>query len=157
MSKKQIQAVERSITEKILIITGGPGVGKTAVVTRILKLYEQYSKVTLTAAPTGRAAIRLQELAGVYASTVHRLLECTGSFTFRKNRQNQLSCDLMVIDEFSMMDIHLTFALFQSLPSNTVLIIVGDPDQLPSVGPGNLLHVGPVSIFPFTNLIANEF
>ena len=141
LSQSQRKVLEYALKEKVLIVTGGPGVGKTATVTRILKLFEKYNLSTLLCAPTGRAAVRLQELSGTQASTVHRLLECSSGFSFLRNRENRLDCKLLIVDEFSMMDMALTHALFQAIPSDAMLVIVGDPDQLPSVGPGNVLKV----------------
>ena len=142
LSSGQVEALRLCLREKLVVITGGPGVGKTATVTRIMKLFEQHGLSTLVCAPTGRAAIRLQELSGIPASTVHRLLECAAGFTFQRNEENPLNCQLLVIDEFSMMDLALTHALFRAIPSNALVVVVGDPDQLPSVGPGNVLRVG---------------
>lgn len=139
LSSGQREVLELALTEKVLIVTGGPGVGKTATVTRIMKLFEKYDMPILVCAPTGRAAIRLQELSGLMACTVHRLLECAPGFAFHRNEENPLHCKLLVVDEFSMMDLNLANALFKALPSDILLVIVGDADQLPSVGPGNVL------------------
>ena len=141
LSSKQIDAVKKSLTSKVLIITGGPGVGKTLTISRILSIYQKYGIESSLCAPTGRAAVRLQELCNYPASTVHRLLGSSTTLKSGKNQEDPLTCKLLVIDEFSMMDLQLTNALLEAVPSDAVVIIVGDADQLPSVGPGQVLYV----------------
>ena len=147
----QRQAIFAAASEKLLIVTGGPGTGKTTTLRGILDLFEQMRLKTLLAAPTGRAAKRLTELTGRDASTIHRLLEVdvspeTGDMVFVHNQRNPLSCDAVIVDESSMVDLLLMHDLVQALPENARLILVGDPDQLPSVGAGNV----------FSDLIRSE-
>lgn len=147
----QRQAIFAAASEKLLIVTGGPGTGKTTTLRGILDLFEQMRLKTLLAAPTGRAAKRLTELTGRDASTIHRLLEVdvspeTGDMVFVHNQRNPLNCDAVIVDESSMVDLLLMHDLVQALPENARLILVGDPDQLPSVGAGNV----------FSDLIRSE-
>lgn len=140
LSPSQKEAITTALTSNLLIITGGPGVGKTTLVNSILKVLSAKSIRILLAAPTGRAAKRLSESTGMQAKTIHRLLEtnpATGSFV--KNEKNMLECDLLVVDEASMIDIPLMHNLLKALPETSSLLVVGDIDQLPSVGPGQLL------------------
>ena len=139
----QRNAIYAAASEKLLIVTGGPGTGKTTTLRGILDLFEQMRLKTFLAAPTGRAAKRLTELTGRDASTIHRLLEVdvspeSGEMVFVHNLHNPLNCDAVIVDESSMVDLLLMFELVQALPESCRLILVGDPDQLPSVGAGNV-------------------
>ena len=140
LSDSQRNAIRLALSSKAVIITGGPGVGKTTLVNTIL-LTLQAKKITDTlCAPTGRAAKRLSESTGLEAKTIHRLLEFDPqSFGFKRNRENPLETDLLVIDEASMVDIVLMNRLLAALPDKAALMLVGDVDQLPSVGPGAVL------------------
>jgi len=140
-SPEQRQAIEESLRQKILIITGGPGTGKTTLIRAIVELYEQWGRRVLLAAPTGRAAKRLSEATGREARTIHRLLEYNPREEgFRRHERNPLNGEVLIIDEFSMVDVLLMEALIRAIPLGMRLILVGDSDQLPSVGPGNLLR-----------------
>ena len=139
----QREAICAAASERLLLVTGGPGTGKTTTLRGILELFRRMHYKTLLAAPTGRAAKRLTEVTGRDASTIHRLLEVdvspeTGEMVFVHNARNPLSCDAVIVDETSMVDLLLMHALVQALPATARLILVGDPDQLPSVGPGNV-------------------
>ena len=139
----QKEAIYAAASEKLLLVTGGPGTGKTTTLRGILELFERLHLKTLLAAPTGRAAKRLSEVTGREASTIHRLLEVdispeTGEMVFVHNARNPLSCDAVIVDETSMVDLLLMHDLVLALPEASRLILVGDPDQLPSVGPGNV-------------------
>jgi exodeoxyribonuclease V alpha subunit len=140
LSFSQKQAIEKALSSKVLIITGGPGVGKTTLVNSILKILEAKKLNIALAAPTGRAAKRLSESTGLEAKTLHRLLETNpAEGGFAKNEHYPLSCDLLVIDEMSMVDVPLMYALLKAVPPKAALLLVGDIDQLPSVGPGQVL------------------
>ena len=140
MADSQRQALRLALSSKVLVITGGPGVGKTTLVNSILRaLVAKAVKVALCA-PTGRAAKRLTETTGVEAKTIHRLLETDPkNGGFRRDEQNPLDCELLVVDETSMVDVPLMRALVRALPDRAALLLVGDVDQLPSVGPGQVL------------------
>jgi len=140
LSPSQQQAVRLALTSKVLVITGGPGVGKTTLVNSILlSLRAKALNVTLCA-PTGRAAKRLSESTGLEAKTIHRLLEFDPQgFGFKRNKDNPLETELLVIDESSMVDVALMNRLLSAVPDKAGLLIVGDVDQLPSVGPGSVL------------------
>jgi exodeoxyribonuclease V alpha subunit len=140
LSISQRAAIELVLQHKVSVITGGPGVGKTTLVNSILKILSAKRISIGLCAPTGRAAKRLSESTGMEAKTVHRLLEFDPSvFNFKHNEENPLDLDCLVIDESSMMDIVLMNQLLKAVPSNAALLIVGDVDQLPSVGPGSVL------------------
>ena len=139
----QKEAILAAAAEQLLLVTGGPGTGKTTTLRGILDLFDRMHLRTFLAAPTGRAAKRLSELTGRDASTIHRLLEVdvsSGSeeMVFVHNRHNPLVCDAVIVDETSMVDLLLMYALVEALPERCRLILVGDPDQLPSVGAGNV-------------------
>ncbi|HEY5501410.1 MAG TPA: ATP-dependent RecD-like DNA helicase [Candidatus Humimicrobiaceae bacterium] len=141
IDEDQLEAVTCAISEKILVITGSPGTGKSTILNYILKIFEGKNVIVKLAAPTGRAAKRLSETTGKEAKTIHRLLEYNPKLnTFSKNRLNKLSCDLLIIDEASMLDIKLIRNLIEAIDYSTRIIFVGDVDQLPSVGPGNVLN-----------------
>lgn len=138
----QKDAIRLALSSRIMVLTGGPGTGKTTTVNAILSLYEaSYDRVSLCA-PTGRAAKRLSELTGHKASTIHRLLEVdytSGTLRFIHNAKNLLKCDVVILDEVSMVDVKLFQALLAALRPSCRIVLVGDADQLPSVGPGNIL------------------
>jgi exodeoxyribonuclease V alpha subunit len=141
LAPSQREALKTILTNRIAIITGGPGVGKTTLVNSILMILRAKGMKCLLCAPTGRAAKRLSETTGVEAKTMHRLLEvdpATGRFS--RNEDKPLECDLLIMDETSMVDVLLMYALLRALPKTSALIMVGDVDQLPAVGPGNALR-----------------
>lgn len=139
-SEEQLNAIKLSLENKLLIITGGPGTGKTTALKGIIDIYKSREKNIKLAAPTGRAAKRMTEVIGLEAKTIHRLLEYNpGDNTFQYNRFNQLECDLLIVDEVSMIDTYLMFHLITAVNDNTTVVFVGDVDQLPSVGPGSVL------------------
>ncbi len=140
LAEEQVEAVSLGVQEKLLIVTGGPGTGKSTITKAILSITEKLTDQILLAAPTGRAAKRMTEITGKKAFTIHSLLEIdfkTGKF--KKNRDNPLKCDLIIVDEASMIDTQLMNHLLRSIPSEARAIFIGDIDQLPSVGPGNVL------------------
>ena len=139
----QLDAIRAAATNRLLIVTGGPGTGKTTVMTGILDLFDAMKLKTQLAAPTGRAAKRLSEVTGREASTIHRLLEAqfdpeTGALAFFHDEDEPLKAEAMIVDEASMIDLQLMASLLRALKPTCRLILVGDPDQLPSVGAGNL-------------------
>ena len=140
LAQKQEEAVLLAATSKVLIITGGPGTGKTTIITAILRIFQQLKLRVLLAAPTGRAAKRMNEATGWGAKTIHRLLEYSPhKGGFKKDQDDPLEADVVIIDETSMVDTLLMHHLLKAIPSHAHLILVGDVDQLPSVGPGNVL------------------
>ena len=157
LSQTQKQAIEVALSSKVLVITGGPGVGKTTLVNSILKILQTKKLRIALAAPTGRAAKRLFECTGMEAKTLHRLLETNPiSGGFSKNEDAPLACDLLIIDETSMVDIPLMHAVMKALPPTAALILVGDIDQLPSVGPGqvlsDLIHSNTIPVIRLTEV-----
>jgi len=159
-SAEQEQAIKMALKEPVSIITGGPGTGKTTVVQGILKAYEILHKSTdsqnpiALAAPTGRAAKRMAETTGLKATTIHRLLGYGMEGVFQFDRDTQLKHQLIIIDESSMLDTLLAYQLFQSIATNTQLILVGDDNQLPSVGPGQVLKdLIESDVIPLTRLV----
>src|SRR5579864_5032497 len=140
LAESQKAAVGMALGSKVLVITGGPGVGKTTIVNSILRILSAKHMSLLLCAPTGRAAKRMNEATGLEAKTIHRLLEVDPKGGgFRRDDGNPLDCDLLVVDETSMVDVLLMHALLKALPNKAALLIVGDVDQLPSVGPGQVL------------------
>ena len=140
LADSQRDAVAAALAHKVLVITGGPGVGKTTIVNAILKILLAKRVRVALAAPTGRAARRLSESSGQPAKTIHRLLEMDPrKGGFKRGPDRPLECDLLVVDEVSMIDVPLMAALVRALPSHAALLMVGDVDQLPSVGPGQVL------------------
>ena len=154
LAPSQRDALKLALTSRALVITGGPGVGKTTLVNTVLLILRAKKVNCLLCAPTGRAAKRLSETTGLEAKTVHRLLEvqpATGSFG--RNEGNPLDCDLLVVDETSMVDVTLMANLLRALPPKASLLLVGDIDQLPSVGPGMVLrHVIESKVVPVVRL-----
>lgn len=140
---KQREAISLALSKGFLILTGGPGTGKTTTLKAIISLYEQRGMKVMITAPTGRAAKRIADLTGYPAKTIHRLLEVmydkSGQLKFKHNEQDPVSCDVMIIDEMSMVDTLLFESLLRALKLSCRLIMVGDSDQLPSVGAGNIL------------------
>ncbi len=140
-SDQQKEAIAKACTTGLLIITGGPGTGKTTLLNGVLRLFQELGLSCALAAPTGRAAKRLSEVTGEEASTIHRLLETaidpnTGELFFKRDSQNPLNAKVVIVDEMSMVDVRLLYYLLTALPEGCRLIMVGDSDQLPPVGPG---------------------
>ncbi len=150
-SQQQKQAILEAAKTGLLLITGGPGTGKTTIVNGILALYDALGTQCVLAAPTGRAAKRMTEVTGREASTIHRLLEAgidphTGKMFFARDESNPLKAEAVIIDEMSMVDVGLLHSLLQAVPPTARLVMVGDPDQLPPVGPG----------FPFKDMLRSK-
>ena len=140
LAESQKTAIRLALASKVLVITGGPGVGKTTIVNSILRVLSAKGAKLLLCAPTGRAAKRMTEATGFEAKTIHRLLEVDPRRGgFKRGSDYQLDCDLLVVDEASMVDVMLMQALMKAVPDDAALLIVGDIDQLPSVGPGQVL------------------
>jgi exodeoxyribonuclease V alpha subunit len=157
LADSQIAAIRLALKSKVMVITGGPGVGKTTIVKAILRILVAKNARLSLCAPTGRAAKRMTEATGFEARTIHRLLEVnpkTGGF--KRGEDNPLDCDLLVVDEASMVDVPLMHALLRAVPDEAALLIVGDIDQLPSVGPGQVLAdiiaSGAVPVVPLTEV-----
>ena len=146
LDELQKKAVYEAACNGVFLLSGGPGTGKTTTINAIIRYFEREGMDIMLAAPTGRAAKRMTEATGFEAKTIHRLLELNGSFLedgrrarFEKNEDSPLETDVIIIDEMSMVDIHLFYALLKAIPLETRLILVGDVNQLPSVGPGQVL------------------
>src|SRR5215218_2159750 len=140
LSPSQREAVGLVLTSKVAVMTGGPGVGKTSSLDTVLRILTAKGVRVLLAAPTGRAAKRMTEQTGIEAKTIHRLLEIDPKHGgFARSEDNPLACDLLVVDETSMVDVPLMNALTKAIPERAALLLVGDVDQLPSVGPGQVL------------------
>ena len=149
LQDKQKLAIKNAVNNGVAVITGGPGTGKTTTINAMIKMFEKLNLELLLAAPTGRAAKRITEATGYTAQTIHRLLELSGggideegnssTYTFARNSNNPLEADVIIIDEMSMVDSSLFYSLLQAIMPGTRLVLVGDSNQLPSVGPGNVL------------------
>lgn len=135
----QLEAIKTAAMSKFMVLTGGPGTGKTTTTLAIIKVFRKMGRKVLLAAPTGRAAKRMSETTGMEAKTIHRLLEYKPPEGYQKNQESPVDCDALIIDETSMVDIILMFNLLKAVTDNTVIVLVGDVDQLPSVGAGNVL------------------
>jgi len=141
LAPEQARAVMESLRSRVLVLTGGPGTGKTTTTRAILNAHLRCQRKVALASPTGRAAKRLAEVTGCPAQTLHRLLEVDPkTFKFKRDATNPLECETLIVDEFSMVDLHLAFSLVRALPEKAQLILVGDADQLPSVSAGNVLR-----------------
>ena len=140
LADQQVLALRWAFEHKVLVITGGPGTGKTTIINAVLKVFSRLTGKMMLAAPTGRAAKRMTEATGFAARTIHRLLEYNSArHKFQRNEERPLDCDLLVIDEASMVDTALMHHLLKAIPKEGTFLLVGDINQLPSVGPGNVL------------------
>jgi exodeoxyribonuclease V alpha subunit len=140
LAPKQVEALQQALQQKVLVITGGPGTGKTTIINAMLKIFTRITPKILLAAPTGRAAKRMHETTGHPARTIHRMLEFSpAKGGFQRNAKNPLPCDLLIVDEASMIDTILMHHLLKALPIGATLVLVGDVNQLPSVGAGTVL------------------
>lgn len=149
----QADAIRKAAVSKVMVLTGGPGTGKTTTTQGIITAYRAFGLKILLAAPTGRAAKRMTEATGLEAKTIHRLLECKPPEGYQKNEDNPLEGDVLIIDECSMIDMILMNALLKAIPEGMRLILVGDIDQLPSVGAGNVLRdIIDSGVFPLVRL-----
>ncbi len=156
-AEKQKEAIRYALENKVLILTGGPGTGKTTIVKAILKILSQMKINIMLAAPTGRAAKRMSEMTGQAAKTIHRLLEYSiHKLGFQRNEKNPLECDVLIVDETSMIDTMLMYHLLKAVPATASCIFVGDVNQLPSVGAGNVLNdmiaSGAVAVIELTDI-----
>jgi len=141
LAEEQKEAIRKAVSSKVLVITGGPGTGKTTLVNGIIRILEKKGRRILLAAPTGRAAKRMTETTGREAKTIHRLLEFSPKkMGFERNADNPLEADVVILDEASMIDTVLAYNVLKALPMRCQLVVVGDVDQLPSVGPGSVLN-----------------
>ncbi|MBW1748809.1 MAG: AAA family ATPase, partial [Deltaproteobacteria bacterium] len=141
LAENQAKAIRCALENKIMVITGGPGTGKTTIINAILKIFSRLGVRALLAAPTGRAAKRMSETSGHEAKTIHRLLEYSfAQGGFQKNEEKPLNCDLLILDEVSMIDTILMHHLLKAIPTIATVVLVGDVNQLPSVGAGNVLN-----------------
>ena len=136
----QIEAIQQAVDAKVMVLTGGPGTGKTTTTQGIIAAFRSMGLRILLAAPTGRAAKRMSEATGMEAKTIHRLLEYNPADGYKRNDENPLEGDALIVDECSMVDIMLMYNLMKAIPTNMRLVLVGDIDQLPSVGAGNVLR-----------------
>ena len=137
---KQIEAIQSAVSEKVMVITGGPGTGKTTIINAVIRIYRELGARILLAAPTGRASKRMSEATGYPARTIHRMLEYNlQKGGFQRHQDRPLEVDVLILDETSMIDTSLMFHLLKAVPSGATLILVGDVNQLPSVGAGNVL------------------
>ncbi|MBU4482906.1 MAG: ATP-dependent RecD-like DNA helicase [Actinobacteria bacterium] len=157
----QIKAIEKAVNEKILVITGSPGTGKSTILNFVIKIFEKENKSVLLGAPTGRASKRLRETTGKEAKTIHRLLNYNPKLNkFLKNEKNPINADIVIIDEASMLDIRLMRNLLLAVKPQTCVIFVGDVDQLPAIGPGNVLSdiisSGIVPVIELKNIYRQE-
>ena len=140
LAKNQVEAIRCAVEKKVMVITGGPGTGKTTIINAILKIFSKLNVRILLAAPTGRASKRMSEATGHVAKTIHRMLEYSiQKGGFQKNDEKPLNCDLLILDEASMIDTVLMYHLLKAIPQTATWILVGDVNQLPSVGAGNVL------------------
>lgn len=155
LAPNQLQAVKVALSEKVQVITGGPGTGKSTITRAILAVTQKLTDKIVLAAPTGRAAKRLSSITGMPAKTIHSLLEWDfKALAFKKNRKTPLDCDLLIVDESSMIDVFLMYHLLKALPDHARVVFVGDVNQLPSVGPGNVLKdIIASGAFPVTSLV----